>query len=157
MSDALQYIQPIKSDKVTTSDLCMALLSDMGCRSSSMPKKLEGNVDYSGKWEFFNPFKVTSLDEYRDLPEHWQSIFRNQNRECWNCKYTYLHSPDDIIGSYPRIPAKGIFVITNGETDSNKIQPSNLLHTAGQFIESDTKDKGIWMSWIESNAEEENS
>ena len=155
--NAFQIIEPIKSDIPNTSDLLSALLKDLGCRVGNMPDNQDGNKAYSNKFEFFNPFKVCSIEEYQELPEHWQSIFRNQNAECWNCKYTYVHSPVGILVRYPRSHVAGIFVVINGERNAQKIKLDNLMHTGGQFTEYDTKDKCIWMNWIESNAEDDNN
>lgn len=154
MSNALQSINPIQSDKVTTKDLCLALLCDLGVRCSNMPREVEGDKAYSNEWEFFNPFLVKTLEDYDSLPEHWQSLIRNQNEECWKCGYTYVHAPEPIITKFPRTPLKGIFVVLNGETDVSRVNISNLMHTGGQFIEYDTKDKGLWLDKIKENGED---
>ena len=135
--------------------LCAALLQDIGCSVSGYDEKSkdEGNHDYSGRVEWFDPFKVTSMDEYLDLPEYWQAVFRNQNAECWRCGYRYVHVPKDIICYYPHLPIKGIFIVVNSKATFSGVTGHDLIHSGGQFVEYDTKDKGLWMGRIEDNAE----
>jgi hypothetical protein len=151
--NALITIKSIKSKEVTGDMLCLALLQDMGCSCSGydIKGKEEGNIAYSDDIEWFDPFKVDSLEEYYDLPEYWQAIFRNANRECWRCGYRYVHVPENIICRYPHTPIKGIFVVVNGDATPETVVSDDLMHGGGQFVEYDTKDKGVWMDQIDGN------
>ena len=155
--NALIQIKPVKSKEVTSDMLCGALLQTMGCSVSgyNATGKEEGNCRYSNDIEWFDPFKVTSLDEYLELPYYWQDIFRNQNAECWRCRYLYVHLPENILCSYPHLPVKGIFCVTSDSATPENVTGNDLMHTGGQFVEFDTEDKGLWIRQIEINAEDE--
>ena len=144
---------PPKGVPVTPDMLCAALLQDMGCRIGGYDIEEIGNKAYSNQVEWFNPFKVTSMAEYLALPEHWQAIFRNQNRECWRCGYRYMHIPKDILCQYPHIPVKGLFAVMGDSTTMDTVVGSDLIHLGGQFVEYDTKDKGLWLDQIIDNAQ----
>lgn len=156
-TDALIVIDHIEGNPVTADMLCLALLEDMGCHCSGydIKSKDEGNYDYSGRIEWFDPYKVISMDDYLALPEHWQVLFRNQNNECWRCGYRYVHVPNEILCQYPHTPLKGLFVVVNGDATPENVKGDDLIHSGGQFVEYDRKDKGLWIQQIEENAENE--
>lgn len=138
-------IAPIPSRKATNRELLLAMLADMGCGVSGV-SGIEDGDSYSGDWEWFDPFKVTDLD---DLPDHWRAIVKNQNSECWREGFRYVHAPMPILCEYPRVPVKGIFVVTRRTATPEDVNVEDLIHTGGQFIEYDTENKGIWRDWLE--------
>lgn len=90
---------------------------------------------------------------HKNLPDHWQSIVRNQNQECWNLKYKYVHAPVPILSQYPRVAVKGIFGVVNDCTPET-VTAKDLIHLGGQFTEYDNNDKCIWMKNIHQIQEE---
>lgn len=141
----------VASELPTSSDLLMALLCDVGGGScSSMPTKCEGDRDWSGKWEWFDPFAVNP-DDVDDLPEHWRLLLTSQNAECWRCGYRYVHAPEPILSQYPRVPVRGIFAVCNDGAMPETVKAGDLIHAGGQHTEHDTKDKGIWRGWLDSD------
>lgn len=145
-------INPIGSDKISQGDIFGALMSACGARVGDMPDNPDGDKAFTKKWEWFDPIAMTE-DDYEDLPEHWQTLVRNQNQECWNLKYKYIHSPVPILCSYPRVPLRGIFGVDENCTPET-VTAKDLIHLAGQFTEYDTKDKCIWQKNLRQIAEE---
>lgn len=136
-------IQPIKSEKVTSSLLCEALLSDLGCKVGSFQDNT--GKDYGVGWQWFDPSLV---EKPFDLPSPWRSIFFAQNLECWKLGYRYVHCPEEIICQYPHNLVKGLFGVVNSSATSEDIKAKDLIHLNGQFVEYDTEDKKIALDWI---------
>ena len=137
---AVQIIKPIPSRQVTAADLLGAMLVDLGCGVGGV-SGVEGSKTYSDQWEWFDPSMVEDIDE---LPQHWQDMVRNQNRECWRERYCYVHAPTNLLCFYPNIPVQGIFVVTKSFVTPETVEATDLIHAGGQFTEFDTNDKGIW-------------
>ena len=114
----------------------------MGCGVGGVSGVGPGET-YSDDWEWFDPFQLT-IEEVDDLPEHWEKIMKNMNRECWREGYRYCHAPTDLLCSYPNVPVRGIFVVTRRDATPETVTALDLIHTGGQFVEYDTKDKHIW-------------
>lgn len=134
----------VKSDKVSQADIFGTLLSACGARVGDMPENPDGDKAFTKNWEWFDPMVMTEAD-YAELPDHWQAIIRNQNQECWNLGYKYIHAPVPILCSYPRVPVRGIFGVDINCTPEN-VKAKDLIHLGGQFTEYDTKDKCIWQN-----------
>jgi hypothetical protein len=146
--NGLYDIKPIKSIKVTSHHLVLALAHDLGgARISTMPDNIEGNKDYGLGFQLLKIGEILNID---DLPEKWQIIIKAMNSECWRIGYTLIHSPNPILCGYPDLPMCGFFCAPK-EIDLENINAKDLIHTAGQFIEYDTNDKGIWQEWIKEN------
>ena len=71
-NNGITSIKPISGRKVTTEDLCLALLADAGARVGSMQIDTDGDKDYGVGWEWFNPEQVTDPE---NLPELWKTLF----------------------------------------------------------------------------------
>tara|TARA_Y100000310_G_scaffold341076_2_gene439005 strand:+ start:1341 stop:1808 length:468 start_codon:yes stop_codon:yes gene_type:complete len=147
MINGVQIIQPIKSAIPTERDIILAAMVSMGgCTVGSMPSNPDGDKKWSDNWEWFDPFKVEDEDA---LPEYWYNILTRQNKSCWECNYRYVHSPTEILVDYPRTPVKGVFGVCSAKVTPDNVVAVDLIHTAGQFTEYDTRDKGIWREWLE--------
>lgn len=133
--NGVKIIKEIESDMPTGLDLCGALLVDLGCSISNMPREVEGNITYTERWEFFDPAKVSTP---KNLPNHWAMVFEMHNRpdmkDCRDLKYRYIHAPTKILPRFPRVPCKGIFCITDKNIKLKDIKARDLIHIGNEFI-----------------------
>jgi len=130
----IEKLQPFDSDDITTRDMLGALLSDVGCSVSNMPRKTECVV-YTNKWEYFDPDKVEDIE---DLPEYWEMVYEMHNRpemgDCRSLHYKYVHIPVEIICQYPRVPVKGMFCLSyNVDKKPDEIRASDLIWIGNEF------------------------
>jgi len=127
----------VKQDIPTVRDMVMALLVDAGCHVSSMPSEVEGNVSFTSEWELFDPEKVRK-DNVDDLPPHWRMVYDMHMRpgmgDCRELRYRYVHAPEDIFPSYPKVFCRGIFCLDSRKVRSDRISSRNLIHIGDEFV-----------------------
>ena len=136
-------MKEVKGDAVTERDLLGAMLVATGCSVGNMPSDAEGDNAITSDWEWFDPFKLRSVDDVLDLPAHWRTLVLALNRECWSCGYRYIHAPEAILGEYPRVPRAGIFGVMRSDATPYDVTGKDLIHLGGQCVESDIENKGI--------------
>lgn len=91
---------------------------------------------YSKQWEWFDPFELTSFDDVDLLPAYWAHLITHMNRECWECKYRWIHIPNLIYAQYPSShPTRGIFAVTSLEVNHENFKAGNLIHLADEFMD----------------------
>jgi hypothetical protein len=144
--NGITEIAPIESRLPTARELLGAMLCECGASCGNFPRNPEGNRSWSDRWEWFDPFAVTAPDE---LPEPWVTLLRAQNVECWRCGYRYVHAPDELLGSHPTLPLRGVFAVTRLDATPDDVRAWDLVHLGGQCTEHDADDKGIVDEWLE--------
>jgi len=132
--NAIVYMEELRNDKVTDTDLLLAMMDLFGAKVGGMSGIREGKT-YSSKWEWFDPFQLTSFDDVDDLPWYWAKLVSNMNSECWKCGYRYVHSPKEILVQYPRVPVKGIFAVTSKDATPETVKASDLIHLGDEFLD----------------------
>ena len=135
MINGIREIEPFSIGNITNIDIFLGLFDLAGCSVSSMPRDYK-SFAYSNKWELFDPRKVRNFEH---LPEYWKKVFiehyKPERKDCVDLKYRYVHIPVDILPQYPRVPCKGIFVLTNNSIKDNEIKADDLIHIGNEFIE----------------------
>ena len=133
--NGITEIKPFLTGKVKKSDIIAALLSDLGCSVSDMPRDYPSK-DYCGRWELFEPEKV---EEPEDLPDYWRMVYNLHNqptmKDCQDFHYRYVHVPVEIMCRYPRIPTKGIFCICEDNVDIKKMTGDDLININNEFAD----------------------
>lgn len=137
--NGVAVIKPFVGRNPTKFDWLLAMLDWAGVKVSSMPRGYsEKCKSYSESWEVFDPTQVEDVDS---LPEIWKKVYRIHNepsrRDCVNLAYRYVHTPVDILPQYPRVPCKGIFVITDKELDLEKLTADDLIHIGNEIDEEE--------------------
>ena len=137
MNNGLEIIEPFNIvPKLVRSDFLLGILDAVGCSISSMPRNYT-SMSYSDKWEFLDPELV---EDESLLPEYWRKILALHNapdrRDCVVLRYRYIHVPVEILPQYPRVPCKGIFVITDNSKKVEELTMDDLIHI-GNEIEED--------------------
>jgi hypothetical protein len=136
MENGILEIPPIKSRTVDSQMLILGLLASTGCSVSDMPREVIGDEDYCGRWELMDPEQV---ERPEDLPDYFQSAYKMHNEPnrvaCVDLRYRYIHCPEAIIGRYPSVPARGIFVLTDDEADPCNIPWESLYHIGDELEE----------------------
>jgi len=136
MINGIQEIKPIETDIPTQRDLLSALLVDLGCSVSNMPRVVAGDRIFTHRWEVFDPEEVTQ-PEY--LPEYWRMVWDLHNapdrKDCVSLRYRYVHCPKEILGEYPRVPCSGIFALCDRAIPRNRIKAKDLIHIGNDFPE----------------------
>ena len=131
--NGITEIKPIKTGIVKGSDLISALLVDLGCSVSDMPRNYPSK-DYCGKWEVFNPRQVVEPD---DLPDYWRMVYDLHNapqmKDCQDFGYRYVHIPIEIMCRYPRIPVKGIFCLCEPNVKIETMTGDDLININNEF------------------------
>lgn len=127
MTNGVRIIEPIESH-VTDRDIFLGLLDAFGASVSSMPRNYESHA-YSDNWEYFDPEEV---EDPEALPEHWKKVYKMHNRpemrDCRDLKFRYVHTPEDILPAYPRVPCKGIFCLESNKVSWDAITAKDLIH-----------------------------
>ena len=125
----------IPSSKVESIDLLLGMMSDLGASVPSMPANLEF-VTYTDKYELMDPEQVENPE---DLPPYWKVVYDVHNlpemRDCRYLGYRYVHSPQEIMCRYPRVPCKGMFVITNRNVSVDEITGDDLIWIGDEIEE----------------------
>lgn len=134
MTKAVIKLKPFNIGKVTKLDLAFGMLDMLGCTISSMPHIKESTA-YSSNWEYFDPVKVTDVNE---LPDYWKMVYdvhmRPDMKDCRDLHYKYVHVPVEILAEYPRVPVKGIFCLaTNTDKKPDEIQAEDLIWIGNEF------------------------
>ena len=136
MNNGLEIIEPFNVvPKLTRTDFLLGSFDMCGCSVSSMPKNYKSKV-YTDKWEFLDPEQVK--DESM-LPEYWRKILALHNapdrKDCVTLRYRYVHIPVDVLPQYPRVPCKGIFVITDREKQIYELTSDDIIHIGIEEVE----------------------
>ena len=108
LKENYKIIDPIKSKKVTTRDLCLGLLSDLGCSVGGMPKDLECEP-ISSEWEWVRLHKMDEAEQ-KQLPEHWRELIP-QLEDISTNEDAFVNVPDEIIVAYPHLPVMGVCIV----------------------------------------------
>lgn len=110
----------------------------LGCKVSSFPDNYISE-SLINRTELFDPEKVNSKE---DLPYPWNLVFEEHNRpvrgDCVRFRYRYLHLPFDIVPQYPKVPCKGIFVISDRKVKWYEIGVNDLIHLGDEFTKCHT-------------------
>ena len=98
--NGITEIKPIDFGTITPVDYLDALMVGLGCSVSSMPRDYP-QKDYCGRWEVFNPRKVTDPEA---LPDYWRMVYDMHNKpdmkDCRDLRYRYVHIPIKIMCQY---------------------------------------------------------
>lgn len=116
LDQAIRTIKPLNSRALDTDEVCMALMCAVGARSPLFPATAEGDYDYGAGWTMFDP-ELVEPDEVNDLPHPWDQVYAKHHapgyQDCVSLRYRYVHCPVPVTGSYPAVPLRGVFVVTN--------------------------------------------
>ena len=134
--NGIEIIPPILSDSLGIRDVLFGAILDLsGASVSSIPKEYlkekekVGSLKWSNDWELLDPEKVSVPEE---LPDYWKKVYFAHNREdmkdCRELKYRYVHTPEDILPRWPRIPCKGVFCLVDSSLKIEKVTGFDLIH-----------------------------
>jgi len=131
--NGIREIKPLRIGSLSSSDLIGALLVDLGCSVSGIPRTYISK-SYHTRWEIFDPEKVK---DPKDLTTPWSMVWRVHHEsdriDCVRLAYRYVHTPIDIIPQYPHVPCKGIFCICHKEVKLKDLTVSDLIHIGNDF------------------------
>lgn len=134
MVNGVIKMSSLNDDSVKTCDLMFALVNLAGGITNKFPSDVDGDESLSSSYEWFDPYKITNIDE---LPWYWQYITLHQYDECWKCGYRYVHIPKPLLARFPRTPVRGIFSVIEWRCTPFNLRAENLIHLGNPFCEMD--------------------